>query len=109
MACFALLAQGDTYIDAVEKYLDLASQTTIQDSLWNWHLAFRAILMSEYQIMTGDDKYHDYMLRINDQLKRNGTRFENHVRCSHMANGCDPYHVARTVQGTGASAVFEFH
>jgi len=79
MACIALLAQGNTHIEAVEKYLDRRSQGSINDANWNWGLTFNGIAMAEYQMLTGNEKYRDYMLLINDQLKRNNTRYNNHT------------------------------
>ncbi|MCF7956171.1 MAG: DUF6288 domain-containing protein, partial [Phycisphaerae bacterium] len=82
MACLALMAQGTGNTEtmaAVRKYLDKRIQSSINDARWNWGLAFSGIAMAEYQIMTGDEKYRDYMLAINDQFKRNGTRFKNYT------------------------------
>ena len=81
MACIALLAQGGqgSHMTAVQKYLDRRSQASISDSNWNWGLAFNAIAMAEYQMLTGDERYRDYMLLINDQLARNNNRYKNHT------------------------------
>lgn len=81
MACMALMAQGGqgSHMQAVGKYLDKRSQGSISDSNWNWGLAFNAIAMAEYQMLTGDKKYQNYMLQINDQLKRNNDRYKNHT------------------------------
>lgn len=81
MASIALMAQGaeGSHMEAVVKYLDKRSQGSISDSNWNWGLAFNAIAMAEYQMLTGNEKYRDYMLLINDQLKRNNNRYNNHT------------------------------
>lgn len=81
MACMALLAQGaeGSHIAAVEKYLDRANPSSITDATWHWHMAFNAIAMAEYQMLTGNEKYRDYMLAVNDQFKRNNARYKNHT------------------------------
>jgi len=38
-------------------------------------------------MLTGNDKYRNYMLQINDQLKRNGTRFNNQYRTAGFPYG----------------------
>ena len=81
MACMALLAQGTQgdHMQAVEKYLDRMNPSGITDATWNWHLAMNAIAMAEYQMLTGNEKYRDYLLAVNDQLKRNNDRYKNHT------------------------------
>jgi len=77
-ACMALMAQGKKYLTPVRKWLDLVnSKYKVNDGQWNWHLSFRAIAMSEYQMKTGDTRYMDYMKRVNAQFMRNATRFKN--------------------------------
>jgi hypothetical protein len=78
MACMALMAQGKkSYLKAVQLCLDNEARQQINDQTWHWYLSFRAIAMAEFQMLTGSKRYQAYMMRINDQLKRNNNRFAN--------------------------------
>jgi hypothetical protein len=69
-ACLALLAQGPQYHPMVEKYLDRAL-AGIGPGTWNWQLALNSILVSEYYLITRNERYVKHMLRFNELLKAN--------------------------------------
>ena len=69
-ACLALLAQGPQYQPLVEKYLNHALDG-IGQGTWNWQLALNSILVSEYYLLTRNERYLKHMLRFNELLKAN--------------------------------------
>ena len=69
-ACLALLAQGPEYYRIVERHLD-HSLAGIDKDTWNWILAMNAIVTSEYQLLTHNNRYRKYMLRLDDLFKDN--------------------------------------